>query len=532
LQNSTQSTDVLIVGAGPSGLMMACQLARHGISFRIIDRKDQSASYSGALILQARSLEILDQMGIANKALEEGIIAQKISISFNGKKPLGLNLKGIGTSLTKFPYLLMIEQSKTEQILTNYIETYGHSIERKTELLHFSRNNVKVTVILGLPDGSEEIVEASYLIAADGGQSLIRKQLNIPFLGKTHQLSLFVLDTRADADLQADEIYFSFTKHASSGIFPLTQGRKRIDGTLSKELNGKKPLAFNDIEKNYADRVSLKIKLYEPEWFSVFHTHQRYASTFRLNRCFLIGDAAHVLSPVGAQGMNTGLQDAYNLAWKLSLVILKKADDPLLDTYQSERQPLAKELIRSTDRAFHLVSDHNFLSETFRLRIAPFLLKTLFPIIEKQRSLGQFLFKGISETGIHYRKNFFTKQASKGIFPRKAPKPGDRLPFIFFNLDGNEINIQNKIKTKEFHLFAFTKQEPATEYKKFAEKYQGILSIEVIPFNPGTAILYKKLGIKDEGCYLIRPDMYIAYRSNKPGNDDVERFLHHYLKGF
>jgi 2-polyprenyl-6-methoxyphenol hydroxylase-like FAD-dependent oxidoreductase len=517
----TIQTPVLIVGAGPSGLMMACQLARHNIRFRIIDQKKEPSSYSGALFIQARSLEIFHQMGIVAKVMGQGSVANTINLVFNGRKPISLQIKNLGSGITRFPHLLMLEQSKTEQILINDMEGYAATVERSTSLLHFTQNSEGVTSVLKRPDGSEEIVHTKYLIAADGGHSLVRQQLHIPFLGKTHRLSLFVMDTKAEVKMPPNEICFTFSNHASSGIFPLSDGLWRIDGTIPKELKGS--VAFHDIAEKFAQRIRMNITLHEPRWFSVFHSHQRYAGSFRKNRCFLIGDAAHVLSPVGAQGMNTGLQDAHNLAWKLALVIDGKANDPILNSYHAERQQLAKELVRSTDKLFYLVSSQNLLSKIFRLGVAPLLLKVLFPIVERYKPLGLFLFEGVSEIGIHYRKSALSKHSSLGTFPRHAPKPGDRLPFIMLIENEKEISIQDKVNDTSFHLLVFGKQTSGSMV--VADQYKGLLSLDILPFNPQTAALYKRFGITHEGFYLIRPDMHIAYRSNNASFEDFERFF-------
>jgi len=296
---------------------------------------------------------------------------------------------------------------------------------------------------------------------------------------------------------------------------------------MTQMQNDKEPLSFYGIKETYAKKTLLNVEMEEPEWFSVFHSHQRYAETFRHNKCFLIGDAAHLFSPVGAQGMNTGLQDAYNLAWKLALVIHKKADDSLLATYNKERQLLAKNIIRHTDSAFQLVSSESFFAKNFRLRVAPLLLKFLFPLIEKNRRLADFLFKIISQIEISYHRHASFKKVSRGWFPIKTPKPGDRLPFIKFQLHGKEVNIQDKLKQAGFQLFIFTSQ--VIDYSKIEDTYKVILSIEVIPFNQGTAPLYNKLGIRNEGYYLIRPDMHIACRSNQSNIDEVGKFLENYL---
>ena len=528
MQDITQTADVLIVGAGPSGLMMACQLTLWGISYRIIDKKELGTSCSGALILQARSLEILEQLGIADSAIKEGIIAEKIRASFNCNMPISLNVKNIGVGLTKFPYLLMLEQSKTEKLLENYISTFGIFVERKTELVSFSQDLGFVTSVIKLPNGIQETLKTKYLIGADGGRSFVREQLNIPFLGKTHELALFVLDAKAEVDLLANEIYFSFTRNASTGMFPLKDGRWRIDGTLPHNIKRNEDVTFQHVNKWFDDRTPLTIELSEPDWFSVFHSHQRFAAAFRQNRCFLIGDAAHIFSPVGAQGMNSSIQDAYNLAWKLALVIKNEASESLLETYHSERQALAKKIVHSTDRAFHMVSSGSRIAKFFRLRCLPLLLKILFPIIEKNSLFGQFLFKRISEIGISYHKHFSIKKFSNGRFSMRAPKPGDRLPFVKFRHNGLDTSTHEHLEPTSFHLLVFTKRPDRSDYEVWAEKFE-FLSLEVIPYSEETASLFKRFGIRKEGCYLIRPDMYIAYRS-KWMDARVEKYLDNYLK--
>ena len=532
LSNADKKSEVLIIGAGPSGLMMACQLALHTIPFRIIDKKDHCTNYSGALIIHARSIEIFYQMGIAQSAIQKGIIANEINIIFNGKKTFRIHVKNIGQGLTKFPYLLMLEQSKTEQLLIDFISNFGYSVERNTELLRFAEDTEGVISILKPANGKEETVRTKYLIGADGGNSTIRKQLNIPFIGLTHPISLFVTDCKAEVKLSPESICFSFSNASTAGFFPLTNGRWRVDGAIPVKLEAKDELTFDDIENKFAERTRMEVKLYQPQWFSVFHSHQGYALSFRQNHCFLIGDAAHIHSPVGAQGMNTGLQDAYNLAWKLALVIQEKAKALLLDTYASERAEIAKKVIRSTDKVFNLVTSQNFFLKTFRIYAVPLIMRLIFPLMVKKKAIRHFFFRKISEIGIQYRESPLTHHAPSGNFPSHAPKPGDRLPCIPYNEDGKEINIQDKVKGTGFHLFVFTKHTSPDEIIRVAEKYKDIMSFETIPYTSETKYLYKRLGMDVSGYYLIRPDMYIAYRSCKPGAEHFENYLRLFLNEY
>ncbi len=532
LTHVNKNIDVLIVGAGPSGLMMACQLAIRGIRFRIIDKKEQPISYSGALIIQARSLEIFKQMGIAQKAINNGIIADEIRVLFNGKKTFSIPIKNIGQGLSQFPYFLMLEQSKTEQLLIEFLENYGYAVESKTELLKFTQDSNVVTSILKLENRHDEILKTKYIIAADGVNSSLRQCLNIPFIGTTHPVSLFVTDCKAELNIPSNTICFSFSNNASTGLFPLKDGKWRIDGTIPKGLETNRTLKFEDIENKFAERIPMNIKLYEPNWFSVFHSHQRYAKWFQQNRCFLVGDAAHVCSPVGAQGMNTGLQDAYNLAWKLTLVIKQNAAASILNSYSTERFGIAKNIITYTDKVFNLVTSNNFLVKKFLVYIIPFILKLLLPFLQKQKNIRQFCFKKISEIGIHYRKSAFSTNATSGNFPLSSPKPGDRLPYFIYYEFGKEINFQDKIKGTGFHLFLFSKNAPLHEIIEVAEYYKGIISVEMIPYNPESKSLFYSLGIKNSGFYLIRPDSYIAYRSNKPDTNHFKNYLQQFLKVF
>jgi len=529
IQSQDSEIDVLIVGAGPAGLMMACQLALHKISFRIIDKKDHRTNYSGALIIQARSLEIFQQMGIATQVVHSGAEANEIKLIFNGKKSYTIPVKEIGVGLTQFPSLLLLEQSVTEQFLIDYLSKLGYCIEWVTELFQFTPQSQCVSSVVKLPDGQSRIITSKYLIAADGARSTTRKQLQIPFCGKSHPISLFVCDCKAEGDLSSDQLCFSFSDRTTSGFFPLPGRRWRVDGAISKDIEAKDQPTFNDIRKSIAHQTRINVDLYEPDWFSVFHVNERYAVSFQQNRCFLVGDAAHIHSPVGAQGMNTGLQDSYNLAWKLSYVIKGKAITSLLDTYSSERVRVAKNVVRGTDLAFRIVTSRNFLIKFFRLHILPLILKVMLSMFVKHRMFRHLFFRRISQISVHYRKSLLSHLSSFGSFPANAPKPGERLPYIRYPQNGKLINIQQKVKGIDFHLFFFSDHLSPHLIRIITEKYAHILSYETIANTFETADLYKQLGIEQVGFYLIRPDLYIAYRSSRAETDHFENYLRQFI---
>ena len=519
-------TEVLIVGAGPTGLMMACQLAVHLVSFRIIDKKDSPSDNSGALIVQARSLEIFEKMGIAGEALKEGIIADKVNIVFNGKRITTTSIKDIGDSLSQFPFLLMLEQSKTEKLLIKFLKERGHSVERGIQFKSFTQNAEETISVLNFQDGSEQSITAKYLIAADGGNSTIRDSLKIPFTGKTYPKPIFIMDCMAKTDFVPDEINFVFSDSTVAGFFPLSGYRWRIDGSLPREMESMQTIKFEDIEKNLHLWTKMNFTPEDNEWFSVSHSHQKYAGSIKVGNCFLAGDAAHVNTPVGAQGMNTGLQDAYNLAWKLAYVLKHEAKPELLNTYSAERSGISKDFARYADMVFKMVTGTNNLVKYFRMHIMKLFFSVIFPVLEKRKSFRQFFFKSISQIGIQYKPLFNSDKNSNGLFSRSTAKSGYRIPFFEFVYNNTSTNSHKILDVIGFTLLVLA-DEITPDIKVIAEKYS--LKVVLVKHLPETELIYSILGIKNTGYYLIRPDMYIELRSATTETENLSRCLHQLL---
>jgi FAD binding domain len=222
--------------------------------------------------------------------------------------------------------------------------------------------------------------------------------------------------------------------------------------------------------------------------------------------------------------MNTGLQDAYNLAWKLALVIRGKAEEKILETYQQERLPIARKLVHTTDRVFGITVSQNPFVVFWRVHVMPRVVA----LIPKEKHLLRFAFRLISQIGIHYRNSSLSQDGSLGSFPRKAPRPGDRLPFATFHENNKLINIQDKVKAPAFHLLLFSKNNNEDEIKAIpdlADQYSDIIQLEVISFSQSTTDLYETFGVQNAGYYLVRPDMYIAYRSDRFNVQHLKEFL-------
>ena len=522
--NRHDKPPVLIVGAGPTGLMMACQLARFDIPFRIIERNEGPTTQSRALVIQPRSLEIFEQMGLADQAVKQGRIFQTINYVVNGKLAQRVPLGTFGEGLTQFPFLLILEQSKTEPLLGNFLEQRDHSIEWGTELVSFTQSDSGISATLKHIDNGDERIETDWLIGADGASSLVRKLLGIPFGGETYKESLFVLDCKINWPFQDDEAAIALSRHAFGLFFPMTDGRCRVSGVVSEEYADKDTISFEEVNRDFAKNLKMDVTLSDPQWISLYHAHHRYVAQFRKGKCFLAGDAAHVHSPAGAQGMNTGLQDAYNLAWKLAWVIRGRAEEKLLDTYHEERLPIARKLVRTTDRLFGITVSQNPLIVFWRVHVMPHLVA----LIPKEKHLLRFAFRLISQIGIHYRDRSLSRRTSLGSFPGKAPRPGDRLPFLLFQDENKLVNIQAEVKTPAFHLLLFPgnqNEEGANRIRSIFEEQDYGTHVETITLTSGTEELYKDLGMENGGYYLVRPDMYVSYRSNRFSADHLETHL-------
>lgn len=523
------STDVLIVGAGPAGLMAACQLAIHHIPFRIIDKNSYSSQSSGALIVQARSLEIFQQMGIASEAISEGVIAGKVNILYNGKKITGTGINDLGETLSQFPFLLMLEQSITEKLLIKFINDRGYSVDREAQLKSFSQGEDGVTSIVTDSDHSEYQVISKYIIAADGANSTIRNLLDIPFEGKSYPNSIFIVDCKADTGLFPDEISFAFSDSSVAGFFPIRGSRWRIDGNLPLEYEKDQKLTFDVVEKNFQEWTKVNIQFQREDWFSVTRSHQKYAASIHIRNCFLIGDAAHIHTPVGAQGMNTGLQDAYNLAWKIAFVIKKGANPYLLETYSSERLGISKGFARYTDTIFRVLTSGNFTAGFFRKYVLRLFFMFLFPQISRVTTFRHRFFKAISQIDIHYRSSILSYQKRGLNFLSSGPVPGDRFPYLNFNRTTNSRSLYEESHPSSFSLVILSESIP-DELRQIAENYE--LKIVLIPNRPETKLVYRQLGILKTGWYLIRPDMYIALKSVNLNKNHLNLYLNSLLTNY
>ena len=303
-----------------------------------------------------------------------------------------------GKGISPFPYALIFPQDEHERLLIDRLREMGVAVERSTELVGFEDQGARVAARLRRPDGSEQAVEAAFIAGCDGTHSIVREALKVGFPGGTYSHIFYVADVEASGRAMNGELNVGLDEAEFLAIFPLKgAGRARFIGTVKREAEARHDLTFDDVSPRLINRLDIKVE--RVNWFSTYHVHHRVAEHFREGRAFLLGDAAHIHSPVGGQGMNTGIGDAVNLAWKLAAVLQGRADPSLLDSYEPERIAFARRLVATTDRAFQFINNDGPIARFVRVRLVPLLLPALFSFREARR----LMFLTVSQTNVNYR---------------------------------------------------------------------------------------------------------------------------------
>ncbi len=504
-------TDVIIVGAGPSGLALACQLIRYGVDFVIFDKKETTTPHSKAIGVQARTLEIYEQIDLADKLIALGAVAEKARMIVGGKVRGEANFAEIGEGMSAYPFILMVEQGKHETLLYDFIKSHGKDVLWNAEIESFLQDETGVTANIKKADGDRDVITAKYLVACDGAKSFVRHSLGLTFEGSTFERMFYVADVEIDWDLAHDSGYVFLMKHNLLAFFPMVGSEKnfRIVGTFPEEFTKDEgDVLYEEIEEQIKKDVELNLDITKVNWFSTYKVHTRHVNKFSVGRCFLAGDSAHIHTPAGAQGMNTGIQDGYNLAWKIATVLKGNADEKLLETYNEERLPNAETLLKTTDRFFNLVASPEPILSYLRMHVFPYVAGAAFSL----DAVKKFVFPRVSQIGINYRHSSLS--ASDGNFTVKA---GDRMPY--FETEG--ASIYEKLKEPKFHLLTFFDGE--NEFADFSE----ILKAETIDFH--NLPLYPKVaeifGASKSFMILLRPDNYIGFISEDVSGEGLRKYL-------
>lgn len=499
-------TGVLIVGAGPTGLSLACQLIRYGIDFTIIDKKETTTPYSRAIGVQARTLEIYEQIGLADKLIALGKPAETVRLIAGGEIRGEAVLKDIGAGLSAYPYMLIVEQGKHEALLYDHIVSCGRNVEWRTELTSFEQDTDGVSAVIATADGTTETVRAKYLVGCDGAASPVRHALGLTFEGDTVERLFYVADVEIDWKFTHDSLYVCLAEHTITAFFPmLGQNRYRIVGTFPEGHDkGEGEILYEEIERQIEIDTQLKLDISNINWFSVYKVHSRVVNKFSEGRCFIAGDAAHIHTPAGAQGMNTGIQDGYNLAWKLAMVLKHGADDKLLDTYNEERLPNARRLIATTDRMFQFGASDEPVISWIRTHIFPYVAGFALSL----DVVKQFIFPIVSQIGINYRGSSLS-----GDDIGLAVRPGDRMPYFRIGE-----SVYDGLQTPRFHMIAFGNDDG----QKLDGRLEEIIDNHLLPLTEEVEELFDT----DRPFHvLLRPDNYVAIISDGTSLDAAEEYL-------
>jgi 2-polyprenyl-6-methoxyphenol hydroxylase-like FAD-dependent oxidoreductase len=486
----SSKTDVVIIGAGPTGLSLATQLLRYGINFIILEKNEKTTHLSKAVVIQARTLEILQETGLAEKAIKSGRITMALNMFNKGKRRAHLDLNNLGEGKSAFPYVLSLEQSKTEKLLVDHLAENGKSILWQSEFTDFTQNNYGITA--KYKNADDEIVEihADYIVGCDGAGSEIRHKADMTFKGDTIPKIFYVADvTMRSSVINKDELFIFLIDKGFILFFPMEgNGHYRIIGILPEMTEQESAdLTFFDIEDSIKKNVAVPIEFDDIRWFSHYKVHSRKAQTFRNGRSFIAGDAAHIHTPAGGQGMNTGIQDAYNLAWKLAFVLKGKLHDAVLETYNTERMKNAANLLNTTDRMFDFMAGTGWFSNFIRLRVFPLIAGFL----SKYPKFNKILFPLLSQIGIAYPNSALTVRSEIG-----KVRSGDRMPYFEIS-DGK--NIFDVLHQPTFKILFFGNGH-AADFKKIE-----------IPFFTFKQIPESLFGESTDFYILVRPDNHISY---------------------
>jgi 2-polyprenyl-6-methoxyphenol hydroxylase-like FAD-dependent oxidoreductase len=412
----------------------------------------------------------------------------------------------------------MLGQDDNERLMGDHLRNWEIAVQWETELVAIEQQSGHISATLKRPDGTTRTITAAYVAGCDGAHSAVRELNGIGFPGAPYEHVFFVADTEATGAMVPDEVNVYLWRDGFHLLFPMRgTDHWRIVGILPPALRGRDDLGLEDVTPSLRHEAGAKLTFKGCSWFATYRIHHRCAERFRDRRCFLLGDAAHIHSPMGGQGMNTGLQDAYNLAWKLALVVSRRADAALLDSYESERIPVARRLLATTDRAFTLLVSDNRFAGLFRTRI----LARIAALAMTRKRFQKLAFLTISQTGIRYPESPLSKTLA-GVLAG-APRAGDRFPWLrlIFRAGGPAEDLVERLDDTRFNLIVIGQPGPDDE----TSGPGSLLRIHVVLEDPANDRELARAQIVGPCFYLLRPDGHVGLAGTRLEAGDVTRYL-------
>ncbi len=482
---------VLVVGAGPTGLIMALGLARRGVPVRIIDRKAGPTRESRAMGLHARTLEFYRQFGFAEEVVARGVVASTIHFRAGDRDVARLSLGDMGQGISPYPFMLAFPQDEHEPFLVDRLAELGVAVQGGATLEDLSDRGDVVEATISHGTSSERSAYA-YVAGCDGAHSRVRELLGIGFRGGSSEGLFYVADAQV-AGADERDIYLGIRDTGLALKIPVrSSGTQRLIGVLPPTLRSTDDPDFEDLRAHI--EYLLGITIGAVNWFSAYQVHHRVADRFRRGRVFIAGDAGHIHSPAGGQGMNTGIGDAVNLSWKIAEVLHGRAGSSLLETYEAERIPFAQSLIATTDRLFGFLVDDGSAARFARVRLLPRVIGALakFPVSRRK------IFRTVSQTRISYRGCDLNRGEAGAIHG------GDRLPWIPI-AEGDNFAA---LRSLDWQMHVYGDADPV-----FTSAAQRLgIALHRFPWSDTAS----RTGISRDAAYLVRPDGYVALAMESP----------------
>jgi 2-polyprenyl-6-methoxyphenol hydroxylase-like FAD-dependent oxidoreductase len=455
------------------------------------------------LAVHARTLELYRQLDLTGDVIARGHKVPTVRLWVKGKPRARVSFEEVGSRLTPYPFLHIFPQDEHERLLTAKLEQLGVMVERRTELLGYRDEGGGVIARLRGPDGREESCEVAYVAGCDGVRSRVRETMGTGFVGGTYRHLFYVADVEASGSAIDGELNADLEEADFLAVFPLAgKGRVRLIGTVRDERADRaETLTFDDVSRRIIENLKVDVKTVN--WFSTYHVHHRVTQHFRQGRAFLCGDAAHVHSPAGGQGMNTGIGDAINLAWKLKEVLAGHAPDALLDSYEQERIAFARRLVQTTDRVFMLATAEGKLAKIIRTHVVPII----FPALARFEFFREFLFRTVSQVTINYRNCALNEGRAGDVHG------GDRLPWVM--VEGLDNYDSLNAMVWQVHVYGGAGgavrswcRQHGLPLHEFAWRRQ-----------------YGEAGFARDALYLIRPDSYVGLADHSGSADILQRYF-------